>query len=690
MRQPLARASARAIAATAALCAIAPAHAQQQPVFRSGTSVVEINVVVRDRDGRFVQGLTAEDFTVLEGGQPRRIDSMYLVAAPDAAGRAAEAAGTARLAPRTFIFAFDIEQLAPRSLTRAREAVSAFASERLVPGDLSGVAVLGGRNEGRIDQDRTALLALVAALKPSSAAVTRDRALREWPRVLSYNEAAEIVKGNDQALGEARDRACEEMSRGGGTPLDCVAPGMRPGAAPPPAGTKSLGGFEQEANRESIEQQLRGKSTAYIAETRAVALRSIAALESLAQAVEGIRGRKTIVWFTEGTPVLEAANQARQATARAAQAGVAIYTIDPQGLQSSTAGVEEVATQDLGHEIFGDTGDLPAMMASGTGAMFIRNENNLARALARVDDDTSSYYVIGYATDEAARANRRVSVRVTRAGIDARVRYGFTAPQHAVSTVGSMVAAALETMPGVGVAVTAPEASATTGASRPATSADDNASAHVVRLRGSTDALASDAAARAWSAYERGNLEAALPLFEQAARGDDVRPWVLYAMGFTYVGLGRDADALAAWERVRAAEPDFMPVYLDLAAHYARDDEGKALAVLREASRRWPSDPEPLNGIGVLLAKRTAFGEAIVSFTKAVQAAPDDALSWLNLGRTYELRYDRARRYDEMLLKWVGPEGDRVKARESYERCVKLGGPYATQAAEALSRMAWS
>lgn len=681
------------LAALAALAASTLARAQQQPIFRSGTSVVEINVVVRDRDGKFVRGLTADDFEILEENEPRRIESMYAVTAPDAAGRAADAAGTARLAPRTFVFAFDVDQMSPRSLTRARDAAVAFAKERLVPNDFSALAALGGSSSGRISQDRKALLALLDNLKPSSAAVSRERSLREWPRVLSFNEAAEIVNGNTRALTDARDRACKEASEGGES-MDCTDPGMRPGAGAQPPGEKGIPGISQEANREAIEQQLRQKSIAYVSETRTVALRSIAALESLASAVEGLRGRKTIVWFTEGTPILEAASQAREAAARAAQSGVAVYTIDPRGLQSRGAGVNEVGAQELGHDVFSDTGDLPALMASGTGGLFIRNENRLDRALAQIEDDTSNYYVIGYsAAATSDRGQRRLTVRVRRQGVDARVRHGFMAPQHALTTAGAMVAAAVSALPGTRGALSTP----TVATPSPSTVTTEATPTHVpttenvVKLRASDGSSSSDLAARAWAAYERGNLEAALPLFEKAAARDDVRPWALYAMGFTYVGVGRPRDALNAWERVRAAEPDFIPVYLDLASHYAQQsDVTEAIAVLREAATRWPREADVHNGIGVLLIRRNVLDEAIASFLKATSAEEDDALSWLNLGRAYEMRYDRARRYDKHLLKWVGPEGDRVKARAAFERAVKLGGPYGQQAADALARMNWS
>ena len=61
---------------TAALL-LAPATeaAQQPPVvaFRSGIDLVQVNVVVRDRNGRFVRNLSARDFEVVDAGEARAI-----------------------------------------------------------------------------------------------------------------------------------------------------------------------------------------------------------------------------------------------------------------------------------------------------------------------------------------------------------------------------------------------------------------------------------------------------------------------------------------------------------------------------------------------------------------------------------------------------------------------------------------
>ena len=66
-----------ALALAAALSIALPASArrpQQSPstTFRSGTALVEVDLIVKDKDGNFVSGLTADDFEVLEEGRPQR------------------------------------------------------------------------------------------------------------------------------------------------------------------------------------------------------------------------------------------------------------------------------------------------------------------------------------------------------------------------------------------------------------------------------------------------------------------------------------------------------------------------------------------------------------------------------------------------------------------------------------------
>jgi VWFA-related protein len=63
----------------AVLMAQAP---QDRPTFRSGIQYIEVDVLVTDKDGKAVRGLTKEDFTLLEDGQPQAITSFSFVDLP--------------------------------------------------------------------------------------------------------------------------------------------------------------------------------------------------------------------------------------------------------------------------------------------------------------------------------------------------------------------------------------------------------------------------------------------------------------------------------------------------------------------------------------------------------------------------------------------------------------------------------
>src|SRR5437870_5697152 len=49
--------------------------AQPRAVFRSGTELVLVNVVVRDKNGVVVRGLTRDDFSIAEDDKPQAITS---------------------------------------------------------------------------------------------------------------------------------------------------------------------------------------------------------------------------------------------------------------------------------------------------------------------------------------------------------------------------------------------------------------------------------------------------------------------------------------------------------------------------------------------------------------------------------------------------------------------------------------
>jgi len=53
----------------------------QPPIFRADTRLVEVNALVVDRDGHPLEGLTRDDFTVLEDGKPQAIELFAMTGA---------------------------------------------------------------------------------------------------------------------------------------------------------------------------------------------------------------------------------------------------------------------------------------------------------------------------------------------------------------------------------------------------------------------------------------------------------------------------------------------------------------------------------------------------------------------------------------------------------------------------------
>jgi VWFA-related protein len=699
------------LAAAGPFAARSYGQAAQQPTFRSGVQVVEVDVRVFDKDGRFVGNLTRGDFELLENGEPQALQSLYIVREtsgpaaavkggepPSPTGAAGPTEAPAESARQTWIFFFDLNHLTPSSgFDRARKMLEQFVAERFKDGDMGGVVAGNRMINNRLTSVKEELVSAVRSVRPLGDLRTRQMELREWPRILDENEAILIARGDQEALQRAVIR-----NGGGGNPFG------RPGSLAD-AG---------------VDLQLQEKARKIQRDIQKMTMESLAALNGLASGLARIPGPKTIVYFSEGFVITDMEATVRGVIGQAARAGGRFYTIDLRGLSRglSTTDLDQmVAVDEAGpYNKFDPGEDATNYLASETGGLAIRNENNIGRALDTIARDSGRYYVLGYSPTNRNFDGkfRPIEVRVKRQGVRVRARRGYLAIEPAkmllprpadpktggagkpaggasdtarTDNLGTPAAAPDSGEPAAataaGTIVAVPPSADAAGAMRMRPNADEALKA----LAGSNPASAGDFAKRGWDAYQRGDVESAAAAFTEAAKGPGVQPWVLYALGLSQLALARPADAAASWQRVREAAPDFANVYLDLADAYLQlTDLTKALAVLREAEKRWPKAEEIHNAIGVIHYRRGALDEAIAAFTRATEAAPGDSLAYYNLGRTYEMRFMRGRRYVSSQKEWVSPQGDLRKAEEHYERCVKLGGPYAEQAREGINRLQWS
>jgi VWFA-related protein len=363
-------------AAAVLLVVAAAAPAAAQPQFRAETTVAYLDVVVRDAAGRPVVDLEAADFEVLEDGVLQPLvwfDRSNAASASDAAAAAKRAASaftsTADLSqgPPQSIFAIVFHQLTTQPRVDATRAAHALV-DRLAPGDYC--AVYG------FDKELTEL-----------APFTRDRALLH--------------------------RAIRTAAI---TPPDFRTEAYRMGSAEDPGAS-------------SIPGRL-GDPGHWIRAIRPYeAVQEGTALRGLVELLDGYVGRRAIVLFSEGLATPDVIPRLELVADAAAPAHVSFYTIDAAGLRA--AGPPSPAKRTLTSAELSSVSSparLPPSriaemdptrglrpLAELTGGLYVADTNDLRSALARVDADRRSYYVMAYRTSSDGPARpRAIEVRVKR------------------------------------------------------------------------------------------------------------------------------------------------------------------------------------------------------------------------------------------------------------------------------------
>ncbi|HSC26570.1 MAG TPA: VWA domain-containing protein [Vicinamibacterales bacterium] len=661
-----------------------PGAAQkEQPPFRSGVQVIEVDVRVFDKDGRFVLDLKPEDFEILESGSPQRIQSLYLIqgaAAPAAVAPPALPGNSTSATPaapsrQTWIFVFDVNHLTPGAgFDRARAAVQEYLSDRFNEGDLGGIVEGSRMVNNRLTSVRAELVAAAKTVKPTAEARNRQIDLaRQWPRLRDELEAIQISNNDREALKRAVIRACGEE------PESC----------------------------QRAEQEIQEKARRLHTEIERATVETLKAINALASGLARVPGPKTIVFLSDGFVTERMETSLRQVVGQTTRAGARLYAIDVRGLnRGGGAGIVErqtIVDSAAGPAAFDMLSDGPNSLAVDTGGLMIRNENNIGRALDEIARDAGTYYVIGYqSTDTAFDGKYRpIEVRVNRSDVRVRARRGYLALEPSRLLVPQPIKAAsppkeeeealrdalaaprpLPSVEAVGTPMPVPRERETYRH----VEALREREASAVRL---TPAAATPRAHEGWALYAKGDVEGAREALAEAAR-DEAPVWVFYALGLSEFALQNYQRALEAWTTVRERAPDLEEVYFDLAdAHLQMSDSTSALAVLREGEQRWPSEPEFQNAIGVIHVRRGALDDGIAAFSRATEVAPGEPLGYFNLAKAYEMRYVRSHRYISSQRRWVSNDADRRKAAELYERYLKMDGPYKQAAIDALRRLEW-
>ena len=388
------------------------AQDQRRPDFTSRVELVTTDVVVRDNNGQFIADLKKEDFEVLEDGVPQKLVSFslthggrsYNIAAPPPAPvaegillppsrPASDAAG------RIFLIFVDDLHLDFRNTGRIRDLFKKISDELVHEGDMFGI-VSTGPSSISIDltYDRRRLTEAIKKISGSA---------------LAPKDILDVPEGS-QGPPEVRHRAHVAFSTAGDMMRQLEQVHNRRKAFIYVSNGYDLDPFSKSRAKNELERygMLRdnvdnsnGDSSNNQQDPNDPALRSKGNQWAFADLV----------------------GELAELTRAAVRANTTIYTIDPRGLVGGPDLDEKVDMTEY-MDYVRNTQDSLRVLADLTGGIAVVNQNDFTKALKRIDQETSDYYVVGYysTNPDPTKRRRTIEVKVTRPGANVWHRTSYT------------------------------------------------------------------------------------------------------------------------------------------------------------------------------------------------------------------------------------------------------------------------
>ena len=358
--------------------------------------IVEVSVVAEDKRGRPITDLKGDELVVLDGGRTERIVS-FTGPSPPADVPAPAPVAPANLPPGTFTNRL----------------------ERLAGGPAAVTAILfDGLNTpvARQTYARRQVLAFLKQVEPGQpiALYTLGQGLSVLHEVTT--DPRPVIRALEQYRGEL-------SADGAAAPLDTGGTGL-----------EAFGSWLEQLETNLIERYDKDR-----------ALRTIRALEAIANRLEKVPGRKNLVWVSGTFPAwigrdrvplprrpdpAPLSSDIERAARALNAASLAVYPVDARGLMAP-AEYEPVRSS--------ISKDLPLASRSGfatmetlaqrTGGLAFYNDNDLGRAFRRAAEDARVAYRLGYqpSHDEWNGKFREIKVTVSRPGVRLRHRRGYFA-----------------------------------------------------------------------------------------------------------------------------------------------------------------------------------------------------------------------------------------------------------------------
>ncbi len=372
------------VTAVIASALVSAQTSQEQPTFRSGVEIIEIDVSVIDGRGRQIADLTPDEFTVTVDGEPRRVEQAQFVSLRppdrDESPREPESpdvfytANSPDTPGRLIVIAVDEESIPFGEGRRVMQAAGDFL-DTLSPSDrVALMAVPTGRYVD-FTSDHEFVRETIDGMAGLGARVRRDLniGLFEAFRIAEYNDG--------DVLSEVIARVCDGS----------------PGCA----------------------LRVDSESRSIVQEVKYNVRNSRRALESILAALREVEGRKTVVWISGGFVVDSNAGSLREVEELAAASRTTVYVILVDDPMSDVTEAEAQPTARADRLM--KTQGLQAIAAFTRGELFRANYNPTA-VFDRLAEELSGYYLLGVEARPTDRDEDRRDIEVTVSRRGARVR----------------------------------------------------------------------------------------------------------------------------------------------------------------------------------------------------------------------------------------------------------------------------
>lgn len=392
-------------------------EAQDDDVLRIKTELVQTDVTVFDKQGRFVEGLRPEQFELSLDGKSQSISFFERVAAGsarEAAQMAAARSGSSKGSEqsstalpgsssqgRVIFFFLDDLHLREASLVRARKALSEFVENQMSQNDRVAIVSASGQ---------IGFLQQLTDYKPMLNAAIARLSNKRNPETyagktgISEYQASQIVNHNDREL----------MNY-------LIASTINEYQLVPPKGGDGRG-LAQLARNAVINRTRQIESQSKMATNDMLGV-----LSSLMRSSAQLPGRKLVFFISDGFITDARSSNSmpllKRVTEMAARVNVVVYTMDARGTfndpvvdASSNMFPDGLATGTQARNPTMEAGALQEplhILAEDTGGRAIINSNSFADAFQQAINETSAYYLLAWRPDNEEQRGGKARIKVS-------------------------------------------------------------------------------------------------------------------------------------------------------------------------------------------------------------------------------------------------------------------------------------